>query len=97
MTTPGRGGQVTISARDDTDDGSVTFLGEIFADGGSVLMGGRGAGAAAGRIDAQLDTDRRERSRLARRRGYLWWAVARAAPRWPAVVGTSIFSPTMET
>ena len=54
IASPGVGGQVSLAPRDFSGSGDVTIRGEISADGGSVRMGGSGAGAAAGRIDAQL-------------------------------------------
>ena len=54
MTTPGQGGQVSISARTEDSSGGVTVSGDISAAGGDVRAGGDGPGGDAGRIDFQL-------------------------------------------
>jgi hypothetical protein len=53
-TSPGAGGTVSISGREESSLGGVDLQGEIFADGGSVSPMGNGSGAAAGRIDMIL-------------------------------------------
>lgn len=53
-TTPGAGGTVFVSAREESSSGGVDLQGEIFADGGGVSAMGTGAGGAAGRIDMVL-------------------------------------------
>jgi hypothetical protein len=54
LSSPGAGGLIWMSPHDDATNGGVTLRGEIFADGGSVRMGGVGAGAPAGRIEIEL-------------------------------------------
>ena len=55
LTMPGTGGLINGGPRTDPGSGGLHVSGEMFANGGSILPGGGGNGADAGRIDFEMN------------------------------------------